>query len=182
MRAFPLLLVLVLGASAGGACAKARAETEPVLPELVPPPPPPRLIEPFYGDPVPTIEPGPVESALAVPPAKPARPASPRVDSVKSEAERLDAEKIVTAPPPLTLEPLRGATEKTEASIRALLDRASRDLQRVNYPRLDADGRAQFDIARRFMQQAEEALKSGNLPFAGKLADKAAIMAAVLVR
>ena len=32
------------------------------------------------------------------------------------------------------------------------------------------------------MQQADEALKSRNVVFAGKLADKAAIMAAVLVR
>ena len=56
------------------------------------------------------------------------------------------------------------------------------DLQRVNYAALDADGRAQFDIARRFMQQADDALKGGNLPFAGKLADKAATMASVLVR
>ena len=32
------------------------------------------------------------------------------------------------------------------------------------------------------MEQAEEALKGGNLAFAGKLADKAATMAAVLVR
>ena len=62
------------------------------------------------------------------------------------------------------------------------MGRAVRDLQRVNYAALDADGRAQFDTARRFMQQAEEALKGGNLAFAGKLADKAATMASVLVR
>jgi hypothetical protein len=71
---------------------------------------------------------------------------------------------------------------KTEASIRELLARARRDLQQVNYAALDADGRAQYDTARRFMDQAEEALKGGNLAFAGKLADKAATMGAVLVR
>ena len=38
------------------------------------------------------------------------------------------------------------------------------------------------DFTRRFIQQAEEALKSRNIVFAGKLADKAATMAAVLVR
>jgi hypothetical protein len=63
-----------------------------------------------------------------------------------------------------------------------LLARASRDLQRVNYAALGADGRTQFDTARRFMQQAEDALKNGNLAYAGKLADKAATMGAVLVR
>ena len=59
---------------------------------------------------------------------------------------------------------------------------AARDLGRVNYQALDADGRAQYDTARRFMQQADEALKGRNVMFAGKLADKAATMAAVLVR
>ena len=50
------------------------------------------------------------------------------------------------------------------------------------YQTLDADGRVQDDTARRFMQQADEALKARNVVFAGKLADKAATMAAVLVR
>ena len=52
----------------------------------------------------------------------------------------------------------------------------------MNYEGLDSDGRTQYDTAKRFLQQAEEALKSGNLVFAGKLADKAATMTAVLVR
>ena len=60
--------------------------------------------------------------------------------------------------------------------------RAARDLARVNQASLKADGRTQFETARRFLQQAEEALKVRNIVFAGKLADKAATMAAVLVR
>jgi hypothetical protein len=52
----------------------------------------------------------------------------------------------------------------------------------VNAGSLNADGRAQYDAARRFIQQAEEALKQRNVVFAGKLADKAATMASVLVR
>jgi hypothetical protein len=75
-----------------------------------------------------------------------------------------------------------GTEAKTEASIRALLGRASSDLARVNASSLNSDGRAQLDAARRFVQQAEEALKARNLVFAGKLADKAVAMAAVLVR
>ena len=42
--------------------------------------------------------------------------------------------------------------------------------------------RSQFDTARRFIQQADDALKARNIVFAGKLADKAATIAAVLVR
>ena len=62
------------------------------------------------------------------------------------------------------------------------MDRASRDLSRVNAGALNHDGRAQLDQARRFLQQADEALKVRNIVFAGRLADKAATMAAILVR
>ena len=84
--------------------------------------------------------------------------------------------------PSLTLTPAPGSEAQTVAAIRDLLGRAARDLSRVNAGALNADGRAQFDTARRFLQQAEEALKARNIVFAGKLADKAATMAAVLVR
>jgi hypothetical protein len=66
--------------------------------------------------------------------------------------------------------------------VRALLAQAARDLGRVNYQALDTDGRAQYETARRFMQQADDALKVRNVMFAGKLADKAATMASVLLR
>jgi hypothetical protein len=66
--------------------------------------------------------------------------------------------------------------------VRALLARAARDLGRVDYQALDTDGRAQYETARRFMQQADDALKARNVMFAGKLADKAATMASVLLR
>jgi hypothetical protein len=62
------------------------------------------------------------------------------------------------------------------------MSNASRDLARVNYGLLNQDGKAQYDTAKRFMQQADDALRNGNLLVAGKLADKAATMAAVLVR
>ena len=75
-----------------------------------------------------------------------------------------------------------GAEAKTEASIRTLLGRVAQDLGRVNQAGLSADGRTQFEAARRFVQQAEDALKARNLVYAGKLADKAATMAAVLAR
>jgi hypothetical protein len=78
--------------------------------------------------------------------------------------------------------PSPGSESQTVASIRDLLAHATRDLTRVNVSSLSGDGRAQYDTARRFIQQAEEALKARNIVFAGKLADKAAQLAAVLVR
>jgi hypothetical protein len=61
------------------------------------------------------------------------------------------------------------------------LARSTRDLGRVNVARLSADGRAQFEQARRFSQQAEQALRARNLFFAATLADKSASLAADLV-
>jgi hypothetical protein len=82
----------------------------------------------------------------------------------------------------LTLTPSPGTEAQTVTAIRALMDRASRDLQRVNASALNNDGRAQLEAARRFLLQADEALKVRNIVFAGRLADKAATMAAILVR
>ena len=184
MRSPQLCLVVLAVALSGTACAKVRATAEPPLPVLVPPPPPPRVVELYNDEPVPTIAPSPVDTALATPPTRPpARPPATRPEPAKPEPVRTEPER--TAPggaPGLTLKPAPGAESKTQASIRALLDRAMRDLQRVKYAALDADGRAQFDTARRFMQQAEDAMKGSNLAFAGKLADKAATMASILVR
>ena len=183
MRLLQLVLIVSL-VGWSGACARALAKAPPVMPELTPPPPPPRVVGIYVDAPVPTSEPGPAETALNTPPARPpARPPAPRTEPPKPEPEpvRTEPERPAAAPT-LTLKPAPGVEAKTEASIRSLLGRAAKDLQRVNYAALDADGRTQYDTARRFILQSEEAMKGGNLAFAGKLADKAATMAAVLVR
>lgn len=175
-------MIVVVVIAAGTGCAKARAHTEPAIPVLTPPPPPPRVVETYVDEPVPTIEPSPVDTALATPPSRPpSRPAA-RPEAPKPEPARTEPERPMGPPPALTLQPAPGARTKTETSIRALMSRTVQDLQRVNYAALDADGRAQYDTARRFLSQAEESLKGGNLAFAGKLADKAATMASVLMR
>ena len=177
-----LILIAMLVSMSGAACAKARANTEIVIPDLLPPPPPPRIVETFAVEPVPTIEPSPVESALATPPVRVPPRVITKPEPAKQEEAPLVPERPAPPAPALTLKPGPSVQAQTEASIRALLDRAQRDLQRVNYAALDADGRAQFDAARRFKEQADDALKNANLAFAGKLADKAATMAAILVR
>ena len=65
--------------------------------------------------------------------------------------------------------------------MRDLLTRAARDLNRVDYGRLSADGRAQYQQSKRFSQQAEQALKDRNFVFATTLADKAATLATELL-
>lgn len=178
MRLHPLAVVLVLALGGSGCAARAQVPVpEPELPVLQPPPAPERIIA-IYVDPVTPVEaPPPAEPSAPRPlPQRPAAPA-PAPDPVVTEGP-----PAPPPPPPLTLTPVPGSEAKTEASIRALLAQVSRDLGRVTTSSLSADGRTQFEAATRFVQQSEEALKARNLVYAGKLADKAAAMAAVVVR
>ena len=69
---------------------------------------------------------------------------------------------------------------EVERAIRATMTRAGGDLNRIDYRALNADARTQYDTAKRFIQQAEDAIRMKNLPFAKNLADKAAVLAAQL--
>jgi len=178
MRAGRLLSLVLLTASLGACAAKAQVRTEAELPLLDPPPPPPRVVAVYAPEPEPLPVAPAVEAAAPVKPA--ARPSRPEqrpdpIATVESAARPASA-------PSLTLTPSPGSETQTAAAIRDLLARAARDLARVNTASLNNDGRTQFDQARRFLEQAEDALKIKNIVFAGKLADKAATMAAVLVR
>jgi hypothetical protein len=183
-----LIVTLALYSALAAGCAKAQARTEPLVPELTPPPAPPRVVESYPDETVAPAEPatsdGGASSSAARNTVKPPMPAPPRVETPVKPVEppRVEPEKPASPPPALTLKPSPGTESTTAGSIRNLLGRAGKDLSRVNYASLTQDGKTQYDTARRFMEQAEEALRNGNLVFAGKLADKAATMAAVLVR
>ena len=174
--------IVLLTASLAACAAKAQVITEAEMPVLDPPLPPPRVVAVYVPEPEPIAVTPAVEPAAPVrPPARPARPEQkpePAATTTPEPVENLPR----AAPPSLTLTPTAGSEQQTVAAIRDLLGRASRDLSRGNAATLNNDGRAQYDTARRFIQQAEDALKTRNIVFAGKLADKAATMAAVLVR
>jgi hypothetical protein len=177
MRAVAIVLLTV---SLGACAAKAQVRTDVAVPLLDPPPPPPRVVAVYEP------EPEPITVAPAVEPATPVRPPA-RSSRPEQRAEPSSAEPVESAArpapgPSLTLTPTPGSEAQTVTAIRDLLGRATRDLSRVNSASLNGDGRAQYDTARRFIQQAEDALRTRNIVFAGKLADKAATMAAVLVR
>lgn len=181
MTRMRVVAIVLLTASLGACAAKAQVRTEVVVPPLDPPPPPPRVVAVYAPDPEPLPVTPTVEPATPVrPPARPARPEQrPDPPATPEPAETV---AHPPAPPSLTMTPSPGSESQTVAAIRDLLDRARRDLSRVNTASLNGDGRAQYDTARRFIQQADDALKARNVVFAGKLADKAATMAAVLVR
>lgn len=173
----PLVFTVALSACA----AKAQVLAEVQVPLLDPPPPPPRVVV-TYAEPEPLPVAPPVET---VGPARPA-PRPQRAEQKPEPVEPLpDPIAAATRPSPgpaLTLTPTPGSEAQTVTAIRALMDRARVDLQRVNAGALNHDGRTQLETARRFLQQADEALKVRNIVFAGRLADKAATMAAILVR
>jgi hypothetical protein len=70
---------------------------------------------------------------------------------------------------------------EAERQVRDQLAQAARDLGRVDYGRLNADGKSQYDTAKRFIEQAEQAIKDKNLVMAATLATKAAGLASGLV-
>jgi len=180
-------MCLSLLACAGAAgCAKAQARTADGAP-LEMPTPPPRILAPVEEPPVATVE--PVEPAPSPPRTTP-RPVTRgngRTEPAqKPEAAAEPPPAQVTVPPAETTppEPARvlrapgGAA--AEAGIRQRLTLAQRNLRRVDYGKLSADGRAVYDQSKRFAEQAEQALKDQNLVFAATLADKAATLSAEL--
>ncbi|HEX6322855.1 MAG TPA: hypothetical protein VFZ36_03945 [Vicinamibacterales bacterium] len=169
MRGVPLIALLTL-ALAG--CAKARAEMPaPVALEV--PPVPPRVI-------VPDIE----EVALSPETADPARAAAPRPDAPPKPPEKpADPPKTGTQEPPKVEEPPRvrqpamASNEEADRAVRAIMARAQSLLGGVDYRALSAAARQQYDTARRFITQADNALKIRNYVFARNLADKAETLA-----
>jgi hypothetical protein len=183
-RPWPLWLLLLVMAVPG--CMRVRASTVPSGPPLDVPPPPPRIVLPVdvpVEAEVPPPEPGP-------PPEEPRRqpaPARPRaagpVEPPKTAEEPPPAAPVPPAPPPATttLQTTPAAEQgEVERAIRATMARASAGLNRIDYRALNANARTQYDTAKRFIQQAEDAIRMQNLPFAKNLADKAATLAVQL--
>ena len=182
--------LVVLSASASVACAGLHARTPPQGPPLDVPPPPSLAGVPVESEPEQAlVQPSPAPAA-----ARPAR-RTPRATPQKPVPIRKADKPDKTEPPPAT--PAKPAAEvappapslqttakvdELEQKIRALLTRATRDLDRIEVRTLSADRRTQYDEARRFAEQAEAALKVKNLAFAEQLADKAATLADLLAK
>jgi outer membrane biosynthesis protein TonB len=178
---FLVLVPLAVG------CTHAQAKTTPEMPALeMPalemPAPPPRDVEPNEAEapqPVPLVaEPARNTPARPRPAPQPPKPEPPKPEPPPVESPK-PAEEPAKAPTTLQTTP---ATEEgdVERGIRASLQRATADLNRVDYRALNADARTQYDTAKRFVRQADDAMRIKNLVFAKNLADKAATLAAQL--
>ena len=148
---------------------------------------PPREVEPIEVE-TPQPMPLPEEPARTPPPRlrPPAREQAPRTDPPRAEPPK--TEPPVEAPkpeepakPPALLQTTPPNTEgDLERAIRATLTRAQTDLNRIDAARLNADARVQYETAKSFIRQAEQAVRAKNLLFAKSVADKAAVLAAQL--
>jgi hypothetical protein len=170
---FAAAALLAATAVSAGACARLHGRA--IGPPLETPAPPPRVVpsarppaddHPIVARPAPATASKPADvpqpaPAAAAPPAVAARPGT-------------DAPE-----PPPTLQTTANAAA-AERRTRTALASATRDLGRIDVRALSPDARAQFDIARRFIAQAGDALNAKNIEFAQQLADKAATLAALL--
>jgi outer membrane biosynthesis protein TonB len=185
-----VMLLCMLAAVAVSACAHGEAKTIAELPPLDMPAAPPRVVEAtepqqpavvsLPDEPRTNIRPRPPTPTQR--PVDPQRPAEqPKTDQVATEPPR-PVEEPPKTPPPTTLQTTPTQREgEVERRVRILIAQAMNDLNRVNYQALNGDARNQYDTAKRFATQAEEALRARNLVFASNLADKAAGLAAQLL-
>lgn len=186
-----LLLALLVPLAA---CASTRAQTPPEdAPVLEVPPVPPRHIQPLPADPpaIELVSSLPNENA----PATPARPRPPQRDGPNNTKPGVAADpKVETKPPDTPPDPVQTVTPpvpplrtpgdpegpEMARQIRDTLDRANRLLDKVHYPSLNGERQANYDNARSFIKQAEEAVKKNDLITAKSLAERAETIAKAL--
>jgi hypothetical protein len=186
---YTLVAVCVLASG----CAKARAKTMPDAPLDMPLPPPREVAAPEEAEAPPPV-PLATEPARTRPPRPRPSPAPPREQppaQPRPEPPKQEPPRAETPPPevrpteephtPTTLQTTPATAEGVvERTVRTTLTRATNDLNRIDYRGLNADARQQYDTAKRFIRQAEDAVKTKNLVYAKNLADKAVVIAAQL--
>ena len=163
--------------------AKAKAQTLPDGPPLAVPVAPAHeiVIEQVAEAPLP--EPAPAPEPVPATPTQPAIKVQTKPTPPKPEPA---ATQPAVAPPATPEAPVRAAPAAAagdEKKAIALIARATSDLEkRVDYQKLTDEGKAQYNQSKRFRDQAQQALNERNVLLAVTLADKAATLAAELVR
>jgi outer membrane biosynthesis protein TonB len=178
------LAVLLVTALSGAGCVTSRAQIPEPPPALVVPPVPPRAIEP----PVivePSVEPPPVEPLPA--PVATSKPPRPRPAADKPEPKQEpppDSGATVPTPPPVA--PLRSAATPSgpdvPRQIREILETTQKMLDKVDPGTLEKsdDRKGNFEQAKAFLRQADEALKKEDLTLARSFAERAQNIAKLL--
>jgi hypothetical protein len=173
-------VLVVLAAVGGTACTTTRAEVAIERPALDVPPPPPRLIVPLppppqspRPDPVPALgEPGASTAAKPRPPREKEAPPKTEAKPEEKPAETTPPANTPSPVPPLRI-PDQVDPDQQAAQIRGIVDRTLGTLNGIDYQKLQEARRKQYDEAKLFATQAEQALKEKNLVVAKEFADKA---------
>ncbi len=179
-----LFLIFLVASSSG--CATTKASTTKHEPLQVPPAPP-RVIAPAPEPPEEGTEPEPVPPLPRA--SRPApREAAPAKSEPKTTAETPApaATETPAAPTPAAAPgPATGAAApelktagtpddaKASRDVRDTLDRAGKLLNSIDYRALSSSSKLQYDMAKRFIEQSEDALKARNYVAAKLMAEKA---------
>lgn len=163
------------------------AKAQVAMPDNAPlavPPAPVRLIVPAAPDaprvPVPDLTPTSTTPTTPTNTARPraeAPPVRPTPPPATPPAASPAMPPVPVAPTPLEATP---NPNEFERKARDLVTSANALLEKIDYKGLGADGRVQYDTAKRFLQQADAAIKVKNLVYAWQLADKANTIATLL--
>ena len=190
-----LLLPLAAVVAAGCASAQAKGADQPAL--NVPPPPPHEIaipaepLEPVGeitgtapgGSPAAPRSGRPAatkpQASEAKPEAKPGdvRPDQPAAQPAASTTPEPAPPLPPAAPAPQLKTPQTADTSAAAKTVRTTITRAQNTLNTVNYGPLSNERKKAYDDAKRFLQQAEDALKDGNIVFAQAVATKAETLA-----
>ena len=189
-RLYGVLAGALLFCLSATGCASTQAAAKPVdRPPLVVPAPPERIIEPAPVDttpePVSDLPPPTSGAGTPTPPRRAPREAAPKpaaTDSKASDAKPGEVKPVdpppvdpspVANPPAQLRTPQTSDTSGTAKNVRTTIDAAQGLLNSVNYQPLSNARKKAYNDAKLFMQQAEDALKQGNLVFAEAVAGKA---------
>jgi len=176
-RSVKVAAALAFCAIAAPACSKVQARTPaaapPEPPPLATPEPPSRLKLPVSVDPPASA--GSTTEKPSVPAARGKPPAATPPGGGSSPPP-------AATPPEPPAAPVIQAGPDVERNARERLKVAQSDLKRVQRASLSADAKEQYDSAMRFARMADDALRAKNFVYAGYCADKAATLAALLVK
>lgn len=171
-----LAVLLLVGLGATG-CVTSRAQIPEQPPTLVVPPVPPRDIEP----PVivePPVEPPPAPAPAPVATSKPSRP-RPAADKPEPKPAEPPPDSGANLPTPPPVAPLRSAATPSgpEATrqIKEILDTTQKMLDKVDLGTIEKsdDKKANYESAKNFLRQADEALRKEELTQARLFAERA---------
>lgn len=183
VRSLPVIVLLALVSSGCLTTKAATATKEP----LVVPPAPPRVIAPIpepQDEQVPGGEPEPVPELPRQSRTTP-RENAPRTEPKPpqqgmpgpTEAEAKPSTQPPAAPAPELRTIDAGDPVRATRQVRDTMERAGRTLGQIDYGKLPKASQLQYDMAKRFIEQSEEALKAKNFTAAQLMAEKAETIA-----